>query len=120
MYRRLAVCDNLDVIVQVVNDLATGYGELPESAKRLVKYHELRVAASHLGISSITIDESDVVFRIKDAKYLEDHFQNADGTLRRVSVPSSSGLTVVYYRPSNAKDSNALLCNLHAHLVESS
>ena len=120
MYRRLADCDNQDSVRSVVADLQSGYGDLPEAIRKLVQYHELRVASSELGILSMTVDERDVVIRTKQSKALNRQMQGAKGTLRPVGTVSASGFVAVYFRPSGANDPSALLELLHSKLVESS
>lgn len=102
---------------QVIDDLESGYGQLPIAVTRLVQYHELRIAAGQMGIISMTIDEGDVVIRTKDQALLCDRMESAHGTLRTVGVPSSSGTIAVYYRPSQGIEPDELLSNLHTHIV---
>jgi transcription-repair coupling factor (superfamily II helicase) len=120
MYRRFAECDVLTQLASVVDDLRSGYGELPKSVCKLVQYHELRIAASEMLIGSMTIDERDVVIRTKDSITLNRRMEGTKGTLRPVGVPSSSGFTVVYYRPVVRGDLEHVLQHLHSKLVLSS
>jgi len=116
-YRRLATCQNRAGMKQVIDDLESGYGQLPIAVTRLVQYHELRIAAGQMGIISMTIDEGDVVIRTKDQALLCDRMESAHGTLRTVGVPSSSGTIAVYYRPSQGIEPDELLSNLHTLIV---
>ena len=120
MYRRFGACEDESSILRVVEDLRTGYGDLPESISKLVMYHELRVAASAMGISSMTIDEQDIVIRTKDSSALNMRLHATKGTLRPVGVPSSSGFVVVYYRPDERGNLAGILSHLHAKIVQSS
>jgi transcription-repair coupling factor (superfamily II helicase) len=120
MYRRLAACDDQESVVAVVNDLLSGYGDLPNAVVALIQFHELRVAASSIGIGSMTVDEQDVVIRTKDSEALSLAMQKDSGTLRAVGVPSSTGFVAVYYRHPSKEDSSQSLARLHAQLVKSS
>jgi hypothetical protein len=83
-------------------------------------YHELRVAASAMGIGSMTIDEQDIVIRTKDASALNKQLHGTKGTLRPVGAPSSSGFVAVYYRPEELGDLSGILAHLHTKIVQSS
>jgi transcription-repair coupling factor (superfamily II helicase) len=120
MYRRFADCEDQESVAIIVNDLKSGYGELPDSVCKLVQYHELRVASSQLGILSMTIDEQDIVIRTKNSKGLSRQMQGAKGTLRPVGVPSATGFVAVYYRPARLGNTVEVLEQLHSKLVESS
>ena len=120
MYQRLASCEDQEGIAQVVNDLQSGYGTLPTSASRLVSYHELKIAASKIGIGTMTIDEGDVVIRTKNLDTLQDRFVGVEGTLRTVGTSSTSDYSVVYFRPSGVVDPELLLSILHTQVVETS
>lgn len=120
MYCRFALCENQDSIAKIVHDLQTGYGTLPLAVQRLVKYHELRVAASLLEIGSMTLDDDDVVIRTKGEDALRKRLASSRGTLRKVGTPSATGFVAVYYRsPDNNSEEN-LLSELHDLFVESS
>jgi hypothetical protein len=117
MYQRLAACEDQEGIKQVVGDLQSGYGQLPESALRLVAYHELKITASFMGIGSMTIDEGDVVIRTRDPAILQDCFDGIEGTLRTVGEPSTSDYTAVYFRSIHGANPVSLLSTLHTQLV---
>jgi transcription-repair coupling factor (superfamily II helicase) len=120
MYRRLAECADLDQLSGVVDDLRSGYGELPNSVCKLVQYHELRAVASEMHIGSMTADNKDVVIRTKDSSKLNSRMEGTKGTLRQVGSPSSTGFTVIYYRPIVWGDLEQVLRHLHSKLVLSS
>ena len=120
MYRRLAACEDRASVVVIVNDLRSGYGELPNAVVALVQYHELRLAASSIGVVSMTIDEQDVVIRTKDPDFLRSTMAKVSGSLRPVGVPSSAGFGAVYYRPADKDNAAQLLTHLHTQLVKSS
>lgn len=117
MYQRLASCEDQEGIVQVVNDLQSGYGELPDAARRLVAYHELKTAASMIEIGSMTIEDGDVVIRTKNPECLRNRFEGVQGTLRMVGKSSTSDYSVLYFRSTRGSDPSLLLSILHAHLV---
>lgn len=120
MYCRLARSISQAEIANIVHDLESGYGALPNSVTRLKMYHELRVGASLLGIETLMIDDHDVVIRTNEAALLERCLKNAKGTLRKVGGVSSSRRTVYYYRSKHAIDPTDLLQELHTQIVESS
>ena len=82
----------------------------------LVQYHELRLAASSIGVVSMTIDEQDVVIRTKDPDFLRSTMAKVSGSLRPVGVPSSTGFGAVYYRPAD-KDNAAQLLTHPSHTI---
>jgi transcription-repair coupling factor (superfamily II helicase) len=118
IYQRLAACEDQAGISKVVNDLQSGYGELPTLARRLVAYHELKIAASSILVGTMTIDEGDVVIRTKNLESLQERFDGVQGTLRTVGTSASGGYSVVYFRPSQGVDPESLLAILHSHLVQ--
>jgi transcription-repair coupling factor (superfamily II helicase) len=118
MYQRLAGCEDQEGIAQVVRDLQSGYGQLPESACQLVVYHELKIAASEIGIGTMTIDDGDVVIRTKNLIELRGRFEGVQGTLRTVGTSSASEYSAVYFRPSQGINPTSLLSILHSHLVQ--
>jgi len=120
MYCRFAGSESQDEIVAIVHDLQTGYGALPNGVIGLVRYHELRVAASLIGITSMTLDENDAVIRTKDAGALRNKMKSADGTLRQVGNGSEKSIVALYYRSARQQESLNLLSEIHTQLVESS
>lgn len=120
MYCRFAQCESQQAIDQIVHDLQTGYGGIPDAVKRLVKYHELRVASSEFGIASMTIDDDDVVIRTKDVERLKKQMHVSGGTLRTVGVPSATGFVTIYFRSQKSSTPESLLSEIHKIVVESS
>jgi transcription-repair coupling factor (superfamily II helicase) len=120
MYRRFADCQEQEALNAIVEDLHSGYGNLPVAVRKLVQYHELRIASSHLGILSMTIDEQDIVIRTNNSKALSRQMQGVKGTFRPVGTPSASGFVAVYYRPPRLENPSEVLEQLHFKLVESS
>ncbi len=120
MYRRLSESEEQSAILKVVNDLLSGYGDLPSSVTKLVQYHELRIASSQAGIESMTVDEQDIVFRTKDSSLLCNRLAGACGSLRPVGAPSTSGFVAIYYRPVSVGKKMDALSHLHGLLVKSS
>jgi transcription-repair coupling factor (superfamily II helicase) len=120
MYCRFAQCETQQQLNQIVHDLTTGYGDIPQAVERLVKFHELRVAASSVGIASMTIDDDDIVIRTKNVDGIQKQLQATGGTMRTVGVPSVTGLITLYYRSKLPLSSEQLLSEIHSSLVESS
>lgn len=110
LYRRLAEARELEVLKGVLGDLESAYGPLPDVAKLLVQYHELRVAATKLDIESIMVQEGDVVVRTRDPEALKRALKIVDATVRVVGQRLSSGAIAVFVRPAiGVLDSEAVL-----------
>jgi transcription-repair coupling factor (superfamily II helicase) len=62
-YRRIATATTAADLARVAKDLTEAYGEPPKPVKRLLDLAELRLAASALGVRSITLRRPDVLFR---------------------------------------------------------
>jgi transcription-repair coupling factor (superfamily II helicase) len=62
-YRRLATAASAEELGKVRTDLTEAYGSPPKPVERLLDLAGVRVAASKLGIKTITIREKDVIFR---------------------------------------------------------
>ena len=100
MYRRFAEARELDVLKGVLGDLESAYGTLPDVAKLLVQYHELRIASTKLDVESIMVQEGDVVIRTRDPEVLKRALRKADGSVREVGQRLSSGAIAVFMRPT--------------------
>ena len=120
MYCRFSASETQEEIVAIVHDLQTGYGALPNGVIALVRYHELRVAAALLGITTMTLDEDDVVIRTKGEGALRNQMKRAGGTLRQVGNGSEKSTVAFYYRSEKQREPHNLLSEIHAILVESS
>ena len=62
-YRRVATATSAGDLAKVAKDLTEAYGEPPKPVKRLLDLAEVRLAASALGVRSITIRGPDALFR---------------------------------------------------------
>ncbi len=98
-YRRISMAADFETLEQIEHDLVSAYGELPKAGQRLVQLAELRIAATLLGIASMTRHENDIIIKTRHPEQLEEKMAGAKGTLRMVGSPSSAGLVEVYYRP---------------------
>jgi transcription-repair coupling factor (superfamily II helicase) len=98
LYRRLAEACDSNLLKGVLGDLESAYGALPDVAKLLVKYHELRVAATKIDIESIMLQDGDVVVRTRDPKALKHALKNVDATVREVGQRLSGGAIAVFVR----------------------
>jgi transcription-repair coupling factor (superfamily II helicase) len=101
-YRRISGARSQDELAQVRSDLASAYGEPPAAAERLLQLVELRIAASPLGIRTVTRHEGDIIFKTRRPADLQQCMAGAKGTLRLVGNPDPEGLVEVYYRPPQA------------------
>jgi transcription-repair coupling factor (superfamily II helicase) len=100
IYRRLAEARELDVLKGVLGDLESAYGALPDAAKLLMQYHELRIASTRIEIESIVVQENDVVVRTRNPNALKHALKNEDVTVRVVGNRLASGAIAVFLRPS--------------------
>jgi transcription-repair coupling factor (superfamily II helicase) len=98
-YRRISQANALEELERIRHDLTSAYGDLPKRAEFLFQLAEIRVSATHLEIQSITRHESDIIFRTRRPRELEQQMRGAKGSLRIVGDVEPSGLTSVYYRP---------------------
>jgi transcription-repair coupling factor (superfamily II helicase) len=62
-YRRIATASSGADLAKVATDLKEAYGEAPKAVQRLLELAEVRVAAAGLGVRTITLRGSDVLFR---------------------------------------------------------
>jgi transcription-repair coupling factor (superfamily II helicase) len=62
-YRRIATAASGADLAKVATDLKEAYGEAPKAVQRLLELAEVRVAAAGLGVRTITLRGSDVLFR---------------------------------------------------------
>jgi len=109
-YRRISRTIEPAELERIRSDLASAYGDLPRRAMVLFDLAEIRIAAAHLGVRSITRHEADVIFRTSRPGDLESRMGEAKGTLRLVGGVDAAGLTSVYYRPPKSYfDSGSLL-----------
>jgi len=120
LYRRLAEAKELKIFKGVLGDLQSAYGELPEAAKQLVQYHELRITATKIDIESIMLERSDVVIRTRDPRALKHALHNVDATVREVGQRLSTGAVAVYVRPvKGISDPEALLVLFRDAFIDS-
>ncbi len=116
-YRRISQANTRAALEQITHDLISAYGDLPESARRLLDLAEIRVAATVLGVRSVTRHEQDIIFRTAQPRRLEERMAAAKGSLRLVGQPDGAGLMTVYYRPPPSYfEGNTLLTVLRTRL----
>ncbi len=120
-YRRIATAATRDELAAIEEDLTQAYGEPPEQARRLIEIAEVRVAASALGVRSMTVRGKDLVLRCEDPEGVRERLSEAKGTVRVLPPERQGGLVEVYYRPPGAYlDGGTLLVVLRARLGSSS
>jgi transcription-repair coupling factor (superfamily II helicase) len=116
-YRRVSAAATFDELAHVEHDLVSAYGDLPSATRLLIQLAEIRLAAAHLGVRSVTRHEQDVIFRTAKPLELERAMSGAKGTLRLVGQADDGGLTEVYYRPPKRYfESDSLLTVLRHRL----
>ncbi len=118
-YRRLSAASRVEDVRRAAADLESAYGQLPGSARTLVRLAELRALAAARGIRSITRQEGDVILAAERPQEIKDRFEGAKGTVRVVGEADRRGLTSVYYRPPKAWfDGDSILTVLIKRLGE--
>ena len=119
LYRRLAQSKDLSTLKGVLGDLQSAYGELPDAARRLIQYHELRIAATLIHVESIMLQESDIVIRTRQPASLNVAMQHVEASLRTVGQPLASGAIAIYMRPLiGTNDRERVLSLLRDALVD--
>ncbi|MBT8485862.1 MAG: transcription-repair coupling factor [Phycisphaerae bacterium] len=117
-YRRICQATDTTAVEKVHEDLTSAYGDPPGRAEVLFRLAEIRIAATRLGIRTITRHDNDVVFRTARPRDLESTMGQAKGTLRMVGRVEGDGLATVYYRPpASYFKGDTLLTVLRARLT---
>ncbi|VAX41995.1 Transcription-repair coupling factor [hydrothermal vent metagenome] len=98
-YRRLATAATVEQLEAVRADLIQAYGPIPKQAERLLDLAQLRIAAAHLGINTITVRERDVVFRCDDPTKIVEKLSHAKGQVISLRPKTNDTMHEVYYRP---------------------
>jgi transcription-repair coupling factor (superfamily II helicase) len=99
IYRRLHRAMSLDDLVEVSKTLTEAYGELPAGVSTLIDLAEIRVALTDLGVGSLKIHDSDLIFETRQVKRLYERLSNAPGSVRLVDTPTDQKPGTVYFRP---------------------
>jgi len=124
-YRRLATAADLAQLTSARSDLVDAYGDPPRPAQRLFELAELRIAASALGVRTVTIREKDVVFMAQDPGPLQRQLERAGkassaaglATIRSLPPKNPGDLPEVYFRPpENYMEPQTLLTVLRKRL----
>ncbi len=112
-YRRLSRAADLAELAKVEAAMRDAFGDPPPDAQRLIDLTEIRIAASHLFIDLIKLEDHDLIFKLQERANLAHVFDDAPG---RVSVIDTATL---YYRPpgSYLKEPATLLAVLRKLLV---
>jgi transcription-repair coupling factor (superfamily II helicase) len=82
VYRRLTRCTSVEMLEELVHDLADAFGEPPRQFLVLVALTELRLLAGIYGIESIIRKPPDTVMTVRDAKKASEALSGAPGSLR--------------------------------------
>lgn len=82
VYRRLTRCTSVEMLEELVRDLADAFGEPPRQFTVLVALTELRLLAGIYGIESIIRKPPDTVLTVRDAKKASEALAGAPGSLR--------------------------------------
>ena len=98
-YRRISAANDFDELEQIEENLISAYGDLPRSGRVLLELAEIRLAATELGIATMSRHENDIIFKTARPRDLEEQMAGAKGSLRIVGQPDAAGLFSVYFRP---------------------
>jgi transcription-repair coupling factor (superfamily II helicase) len=84
IYRKIAVTKTTEDLKQIESELADVYGPVPNDVELLLKFADLRIAASKRGIKSIIASGKDLIFSFsKDSNVQADSlFAKVRGTVR--------------------------------------
>jgi transcription-repair coupling factor (superfamily II helicase) len=82
VYRRMVACRTREDLRQLEVDIRDAFGPFPRTVERLLELAELRVLARQWKISSIIVEEPDVIFSVKDLAYIQPLFEGVGGTVR--------------------------------------
>ena len=99
IYRRLHRAMTLDDLAEVSKTLTEAYGDLPAGVSTLIDLAEIRVALTDLGVGSLKIHDSDLIFETRQVKRLYEHLTDAPGSVRLVDTPTEAKPGTVYFRP---------------------
>lgn len=98
-YRRIAQAHSDSELQRVERDLGSAYGQPPRQVERLLELARVRLAASAIGIRSVTIRGPDVVFRTPHPHEVTSRLNGAAGTVRVPATGLDGDVAEVYFRP---------------------
>ncbi len=111
-YRRIATAGSLEQLEQVEADMQAAYGSIPAQTQRLFELAQLRIAASKLGVKTITVRSQDVVFRCEDPDPVVRSLQKAKGSVTSLAPKTNDSMHEVYYRPPENYLAPQTLCRV--------
>jgi transcription-repair coupling factor (superfamily II helicase) len=82
VYRQLGRCGAREDIEQLRTDLADAYGPIPPVVDVLLDQAEIRLLAGELGIESVILMDSDVVFTVSSYQSIKELFDGVAGSVR--------------------------------------
>ncbi len=65
IYKRLAMCEMLEDLIEIQEELIDRFGKLPEPGQALVETHRLRILAKPLGVVKIDAHAESIVFQFR-------------------------------------------------------
>lgn len=107
-YRRIASARSPEELAKTREDLVSAYGQPPKAVERLLDLAELRASVAALGVRTLTVRGSDVVFLCPDPRPVAEALSAAKGSVRSIDASlaqtnarsiSGEPLGEVYYRP---------------------
>lgn len=100
-YRRIAIASTHDELERVRKDLQSAYGDIPESAERLIQMAEVRVGSRLLSIKSISVRDKDVIIRTTEPQSVAERFESSAGRVTALPINKPTDMPEVYFRPEN-------------------
>ncbi|MHC5109105.1 MAG: transcription-repair coupling factor [Planctomycetota bacterium] len=82
VYRRIVDTRTVEDLKQLVGDMEDAFGKFPKPVGRLLDLAEIRILARRFSITSISLQEPDVVFGVQNLQAAEPLFTDAPGTVR--------------------------------------
>jgi len=82
VYRRTVACRTPADLRQLEADITDAFGPFPKAVERLLELAELRVLARQWKITSIIVEEPDVIFSVTDLAHVQPLFADVSGTVR--------------------------------------
>jgi len=102
-YRRLCRAGSLATLAEVMSDLESAYGPVPEPAGRLSRCRELAAVLGQWGVTRLVRREADLVFSASRPQPLLAAMRHFPGKVRQVGGRGADGEAEIWWRPPAAR-----------------